>query len=462
MKKDSYLTFALFAGDVIIFYAALAGTLLVRYGTENFSGWWELHKIPFTILFIFWVIVFFIAGLYDRKFLKAGTELQSSVAKTMLISGIIGVGLFYIIPSFIIAPKTNLLIQIAASAIFVTGWRTFLSKTLAKSSKTKIIFFGHSKEMHDLIKTISTNPQFGFEPACIILTDKEKETHSAIVPVIRFDHNLPGLVKKYDASLVIASSEIKKDETIVRMLYQILPLGISFQDFPAFYEHITGKVPVSLIGEAWFIENIAQLKDNVTDYTKRITDILLAIIAGITTIVLFPLIAALIKLETAGPIFIKQTRRGKNGAPFTLIKFRSMLSLGPGGLAETGSPVWAQEIDSRVTRVGSFLRQTHIDELPQCWNILKGELSVVGPRPERPEFITHLEKVIPHYAMRHIIKPGITGWAQINMPGMYAGSVEDSMEKLQYDLYYIKRKSTMLDIAIILKTILLTLKRVGR
>ena len=462
MKKNSYLAFVLFAGDIIIFYTALAGTLLVRYGTEDFADWWELHKIPFTILFILWLVVFFIAGLYDRKFLKAGAELQSSIAKTMLTSGVIGVGLFYIIPSFIIAPKTNLLIQIVVSAVFVAGWRTLLSKALAKSSKIKIIFFGHSKEMHDLIKTISLNPQLGYEPACIVLTDKEKETHSAVVPVIRFDHNLSNLVKKYDASLVVASSEIKKDEAIVRMLYQILPLGISFQDFPAFHEHITGKIPVSLIGEAWFIENIAQLKDSVTDYIKRWIDIILAIIAGITTIVIFPIAALFIKLESSGPIFIKQTRTGKNGIPFTLIKFRSMISLGLGGLAETGAPLWAQEIDSRVTKIGSFLRTTHIDELPQCWNILKGELSVVGPRPERPEFVGHLEKVIPHYAMRHMIKPGITGWAQINMPGMYAGSVEDSMEKLQYDLYYIKRKNTMLDIAIILKTILLTLKRVGR
>ena len=143
-------------------------------------------------------------------------------------------------------------------------------------------------------------------------------------------------------------------------------------------------------------------------------------------------------------------------------EFRSMFALGPGGLAETGEPVWAQEIDSRVTRIGKLLRTTHLDELPQSWNILKAELSVVGPRPERPEFVSRLEKIIPHYAMRHLVKPGITGWAQINMPGMYAGSVEDSMEKLQYDLYYIKRKSTVLDVAIILKTILLTLKRVGR
>lgn len=462
MKKNSYLAFLIWVGDVAIFYAALVITLLSRYGQSSFYEWWVLHKLPFTILFLIWGVVFYIAGLYDRKFLKADAELQSLVARTMLISAIIGMGLFYAVPYFIIAPKTNLLIQVAVSSVLIISWRYLLSKTLAARAKIRVIFFGHSKELHELINIILPNPQFGYAPVCIMLTDKEREPHSASVPVVHFDHNLPHLVKKYGAALVVASNDIKKDESIVRMLYQILPLGVSFRDFPAFYEQITGKIPVSLIGEAWFIENIAQLKDLVTDYTKRVIDIVFAVLAGIIVIVLFPLIALLIKLETKGPVFIKQIRTGRNGMPFTLIKFRSMISLGPGGLAETSNPVWAQEIDSRVTGFGRFLRTTHLDELPQAWNILKGELSVVGPRPERPEFVNHLEKVIPHYAMRHLIKPGITGWAQINMPGMYAGSVEDSLEKLQYDLYYIKHKSTAIDIAIILKTILLTLKRVGR
>lgn len=462
MKKNSYLAFLIWMGDVAIFYAALVITLLFRYGQSGFYEWWILHKLPFTILFIIWGVVFYIAGLYDRKSLKAGAELQSIVIRTMLVSAIIGMGLFYAIPYFIIAPKTNLLIQVAISSVLIIGWRYLLSKTLAARAKIRVIFFGHSKELHELINIMLSNPQFGYAPICIVLTEKEREPHSANVPVVHFDHNLPRLVKKYDAALVVASNEIKKDESIVRMLYQILPLGVSFRDFPAFYEQITGKIPVSLIGEAWFVENIAQLKDPVADYIKRIIDITLAILAGLASIILFPLIALLIKLETRGPVFIKQIRTGKNGITFTLIKFRSMIALGPGGLAENGNPVWAQEIDSRVTGFGRFLRTTHIDELPQAWNILRGELSVVGPRPERPEFVSHLEKVIPHYAMRHLIKPGITGWAQINMPGLYAGSVEDSLEKLQYDLYYTKHKSTMMDIAIILKTILLTLKRAGR
>lgn len=456
------MAFLIFAGDIAIFYAALVITLLFRYGQGGFYEWWDLHKIPFSILFLIWGVMFFIAGLYDRRFLKADAELQGLIVRTMLASAVIGISLFYAVPYFIIAPKTNLLIQVVISAVLIVGWRYFLSKTLAASAKIRVIFFGHSNELHELIDIILSNPQFGYEPAAIVVTDKEQEVHALPAPTLRFDHNLPDLIRKYDAALVVASGEIKKDESIVRMLYQILPLGISFQDFPAFYEHITGKIPVSLIGETWFIENIAQLKDPVTDYIKRGTDVILAVLAGIVTILFFPLVAVLIKIESSGPVFIKQVRVGKNGIPFTLIKFRSMISMGPGGLAETGSPVWAQEIDSRVTRFGRFLRTTHLDELPQAWNILRRELSVVGPRPERPEFVNHLEKVIPHYAMRHLLKPGITGWAQINMPGMYAGSVEDSLEKLQYDLYYIKHKSTTMDVAIILKTILLTLKRAGR
>ncbi len=462
MRKNSYLVFIILAGDIIIFYASLVSTLYLHYGREGFADWWGLHKIPFSILFALWILIFFIAGLYDRRFLKPGAELYGNVVKTMITCAVIGIALFYSIPSFIIAPKTNLLIQIAATTTLIIVWRALLSRTIAGSAKIKIIFFGYSKEVYDLIQIIFSNPQFGYEPVLLVITEDKKITSLPKIPVRHFDHNLPFLVKQYEASMVVASSEIKKDETIVKMLYQILPLGISFQDFPAFYESIVGKIPVSLISEAWFIENIAQLRDAVSDYIKRALDIVLAFIAGVVTLLFFPLLALLIKMESAGPVFISQTRTGKNGIPFTLIKFRSMISLSKSGLAETGTPLWAQEIDSRVTKVGKFLRTTHLDELPQCWNILKNELSVVGPRPERPQFVEHLQKVIPHYAMRHLAKPGITGWAQINMPGMYAGSVEDSMEKLQYDLYYIKHKSTMMDIEIILKTILLTLKRVGR
>jgi len=184
---------------------------------------------------------------------------------------------------------------------------------------------------------------------------------------------------------------------------------------------------------------------------ERLLDILAGLILGIVTILIFPFAALAIKLESPGPIFYKQTRLGKNEKDFELIKFRSMRKD-----AEKNGAVWAQKNDSRITNVGKILRKSLIDELPQFINILKGEIGLIGPRPERPEFIKDLEKEIPFYHIRHLIKPGLTGWAQVNFK--YGNTTSDALEKLQYELYYIKNRSLFLDIKIILKTINILLK----
>jgi len=170
---------------------------------------------------------------------------------------------------------------------------------------------------------------------------------------------------------------------------------------------------------------------------------------------MLPIVALAIKLNSAGPIFYRQRRIGKNGKEFEIAKFRSMVCD-----AEKNGAVWASCNDNRVTFVGKILRKTRIDELPQIWNVLKGELSFIGPRPERPEFVKELVEKIPYYQMRHLVKPGLSGWAQINFP--YGASVEDALQKLQYDLFYVKNRSIVLEISIMLKTIMTLLKREGR
>ena len=181
----------------------------------------------------------------------------------------------------------------------------------------------------------------------------------------------------------------------------------------------------------------------------------MAFCLGLTSLPLFPFIAAAVKLNSPGNVFYTQKRIGKGGQMFWLLKFRSMVQD-----AEKDGAKWAEKEDTRITKVGNFLRKSRLDELPQLWNVLKGEMSFIGPRPERPEFVRELEKQIPFYQTRHLIKPGLTGWAQINFP--YGASVEDAMEKLQYDLYYIKHRSLVLDFGVVLKTIKIVLSRGGR
>jgi len=204
------------------------------------------------------------------------------------------------------------------------------------------------------------------------------------------------------------------------------------------------RVLLETINETWFSENIRQKK--AYEIAKRSFDILFSLLGVLITIIIFPLIALVIKIDSPGPIFYSQKRVGKNGKIFTLYKFRTMKSN-----VENNHFRPTTLNDSRVTKIGKILRRTHIDELPQLYNILKGDISFVGPRPEAIELVKYFKKEIPYYNFRHLIKPGFTGWAQINYH--YTISVEETKEKLQYDFYYIKDRSFFLDLAIILKTI---------
>jgi exopolysaccharide biosynthesis polyprenyl glycosylphosphotransferase len=251
-----------------------------------------------------------------------------------------------------------------------------------------------------------------------------------------------------------------EDENAAKRFYEVLPLGVSIVSFPNFYEAALEKIPVSSVNESWFLENLVEIKKRVYEFFKRIFDAAFSIILLFPTILLLPLIGLFIKIESPGPIFYRQKRVGKDGKIFEIIKFRSMYALSSDGGAEKNGVQWASLNDSRITKIGRILRKTRLDELPQLFNILKGEMSFIGPRPERPEFIEELQKQIPHYAMRQLIKPGLSGWAQIKFP--YGASVNDAMEKLQYDLYYIKNRSLILDLAIALRTLALIIRSEGR
>jgi exopolysaccharide biosynthesis polyprenyl glycosylphosphotransferase len=224
-------------------------------------------------------------------------------------------------------------------------------------------------------------------------------------------------------------------------------------DWAKAYEIICNKIPVSFVGQAWFLKNLKEGEKGLYDKTKNKIDIILA---GLLLIVFSPLwlvIALLIKLEDGGPIFYSQERVGKDRKLFFLLKFRSMKI---DAESKTG-PVWAKNEDPRATKIGRWLRRMHLDELPQMINVLKGDICLVGPRPERPEFVEELDKEIPYYHIRHLIKPGFTGWAQLKF--RYGRSVMDSKEKFQYDLYYMKNRSFLLDIGILLRTFQLFFKK---
>ncbi len=270
-------------------------------------------------------------------------------------------------------------------------------------------------------------------------------------------HALPGLIKERQVTTLVLAITHEINGTLLQTLLDCLEMGVEIIPMPLLYEQLTGRVPISHIGGHWDVAMPIQHPGTgaLWPLAKRLMDIALASAGLVSLGVLLPFIALAIYLDSPGPIFYEQARVGKGGRVFTVLKLRSMVVD-----AENGEALWAQKDDPRVTRVGRLLRRAHLDEWPQFFNILKGEMSLVGPRPERPEIVAKLAAEIPFYRVRHAIKPGAAGWALVKQG--YGASREDALLKLQYDLYYIKHQSLTLDLVILFKAIIDTLTRGGR
>lgn len=266
-------------------------------------------------------------------------------------------------------------------------------------------------------------------------------------PVVGDAADLTRLVEEYRAdALVVALSE-RRGVFPVSEVLQCKMRGVEILDAPTFYERSYKKLLLEQINPSWFFFSGGFRRTALFVVVKRLLDIVLSLLGLLLTLPFFPIIALLIKADSPGPLFFKQVRTGLNERSFVLYKFRTMRQ----DAELTTGAVWSTTNDPRITRIGVFLRTSRIDEFPQFFNVLRGDMSFVGPRPERPEFVEKLKQVIPYYSKRHFVKPGLTGWAQVCYP--YGASVEDAVEKLRYDLYYTKNLSAFLDLLIILETI---------
>lgn len=426
----------LFLGDVACLYLSFLGTIFFGFWGDFRWYWISLHLIPFSILYFFWLVVFYVFGLYDLRTIKAGPFLYTKISGAILACFGIGIAFFYLIPLFGITPKTNLVLNIVIFSVFFFAWRKIFSLLFSSRFLNRVTIIGDFLQVQELAKEIELRPYLGYK---LIVLDQNQDLLSQ--------------VQENKIDTIIVPSDIKDNSSLIENLYQCLPARVNFLDWMKAYEMVCNKVPVSFITQSWFLKNLREGEKAFYDKIKRVIDIVLASATLIATSFFWPLIALLIKLGDQGPVIYRQKRIGKDRKPFFLLKFRSMKADAEN---KTG-PVWADKEDPRVTKVGRLLRKTHFDELPQMINVLKGDISLVGPRPERPEFVESLEKEIPHYHVRHLIKPGFTGWAQIKF--RYGRSVMDSQEKFQYDLYYLKNRSFILDLGIILKTLQLFLRK---
>ncbi len=450
---------SLFLGDIAVLYASLYLTLLVRYGLD-FSSQLPLHLLPFSLVFILWILVFYIANLYELNFAKNSPEFYSSLFKSITVSAIISVLFFYLMPFVIetvqIEPRRNLLIYIAVFTGLVSLWRYLYNRLLGKTFKNNTIVVGFNQIAFDLAKFLNKNPQYGYNLKYALDVSEQAAFSFENVDFrqVRGAKDIEKILETNHINTIILSPEAYRLPDIIDVFYKASKRNVQFTNLASAYERILKKIPLESVNQLWFLENISRGEKRLYEFLKRALDMLLAIIGLAVLIVLFPFVALAIKWGTEGPIFYKQIRIGKGGKTFEVIKFRTMIKD-----SEKYGPVWATKKDLRVTTIGGLLRKTRLDELPQVINILKGEMSVVGPRAERPEFVQKLKKEIPFYEERLLTRPGLTGWAQINFGKDLDSS--DTKEKLQYDLYYIKNRSLTIDLAVILKTIKTVLSATG-
>lgn len=436
-KKESFL---LFIGDIFIFALSLWIALALRGGSNLSWNLYTDHLFAFSLVFVAWALVFFIAGLYDKYTTILKDKMPSMIFNAQLINIAVAVGFFYLIPYFGIAPKTILFLDLIITFILIYSWRIYMHSVLGLKKKENAVLIGSGEEMKDLEKEFNNNPRLDLKFVSLIDLDHVNGTDVST--------EVTKKVKSEGVTVVVIDLKDNRVEPIFSHLYNLIFSGVKFIDIDEVYEDVFDRVPLSLLEYSWFLENISLTQNPFYIFTKRLFDVIISLILGVVFCVLFPFVFVLIKLEDGGPIFFINKMVGRNNKPINIIKFRSM----------------SVKEKEKITKIGMFLRKTRIDELPQFWNVLKADLSLIGPRPEKQDLVALYEKEIPYYNMRYLIKPGLSGWAQIwqENPPKYGVDFNNTKTKLSYDLYYVKNRSIILDINIALKTIKDLLSRRGK
>lgn len=433
-------------GDLLVLHAALALTLLVRYRLighqDSLTTYWQGHWQYFLGVFALFITVFYINSLYSLRQMAAIRSFTRRTLNSVVAASLLAVIYFYLFPRVDIAPKTNLAIFAAIAAFSFLLWRRFAYWLIsAQAWQNSLAIIGYDQRIIALVEELKSRPGLGYQTALIFQNLTELQ-------------NLEANVINKNIRTIVLADDFGDDPKLRQTLFALLRHRVSFISYDNFYEQINEKVPVESIKQDWFLDNLQEGEKNYFDTLKKGLDFILAGAGLFISALLWPLLALLVKVSSPGPVFFTQPRVGKNGQIFRLYKFRTMKVTG-----NDGGMTLPQ--DQRITSIGRFLRSSRLDEIPQLINILKGEMSFIGPRPERPEFSAELEQKVPFYTTRLLVKPGLTGWDQIS--GEYhSPSADDTLKKLQNDLYYIKHRSFYLDAAIILKTIATVLGRGGR
>jgi sugar transferase (PEP-CTERM system associated) len=398
----------------------------------------------------FCLIAFYFYDLYDFLVMHDRRELVLRLVQALGLAWVALAITFYIFPKLMIGRGVSLAaFPLALSLSLMVCWRVSIHWVLGHPHfGERILVVGSGANAVEVAREVLGRKDAGYRIVGFVDNDPELVGKSLLNPrVLGLAADLDQIVRRENVDrIVVAMGERRGQFPTAELLQLSLGGDVSIEEGASFYERLTGRVSLDMLRPSWLIFSGRGRQARIAGLFRNVMHRLVALVGGILSLPIAIVTAILIKLDSPGPVFYKQERVGRNGKPFTLMKFRSMRVD-----AEKDGPVWAATSDDRATRVGWIIRKIRVDEIPQFWSILRGEMSFVGPRPERPHFVSQLAQEIPYYEQRHLIAPGLTGWAQIKYP--YGASIEDARQKLQYDLYYIKNQSLVLDAIILFETI---------
>jgi len=450
-RHVSTRSLTVFTGELVLIFGSVALAAAVQSTPDLASNLWKILLVTLVCQ-----LCLYYNDFYDLTLVHSNREVVVRLLQAAGAASIVLALLYFLQPALMIGNG------IFVSALFVflvaiLGWRLVFNQISGSMKlQERVLFVGTGDTARKVARQILDQHEFAYRVIGFIDDDASRIGERIVNPaIVGTPADIDRLIAEHGIDRIVVGMSDRRGKLPVEELLRAKMAGVRVEDATTTYERVTGKILIDDLRPSWLIFSDGFRVSRVTRLMKRTIDLGLSVILAILSLPLMVVTALLVLIEDGRPIFYRQERVGENGRTFTLAKFRSMRKDAEKG----GKPIWAKDGDDRITRIGRFIRKTRLDELPQLWNVVRGDMSFVGPRPERPFFVDQLTKEIPFYQQRHTVKPGLTGWAQVKY--RYGSSLDDAMEKLRYDLYYIKNLSVIFDLTIVFDTVKVVLFRKG-
>ena len=438
--------------DFLILSLALYISICIRRLSIVSIDYFKEVYYPFLIIILTSIVIFYMYGLYDKMTVKIYKELNRRILSGQILSAMIGAVIFYTSSYFSIAPKTILIIYILISSLLIFTWRRYARLIIKGNKDIKMLIVAEGDELLELRDEILNNKILNIKKVDVL--DLSQNNNLDLYTKIKNNIHEEG----YNVLAINMHNSYIKNQ--ISLFYELLLDKVNVVNFADLYEEVLQKIPLKNIDAGWFFNNLYNSKTKFYEKSKRAIDLALSIPAFLISLIFYPVVYIAIKIQDGGSIFYTAERVGKNNEVFKIYKFRSMTNKKVSDI-----DVASKDESSRVTKFGSFIRKTRIDELPQLINVINGDLSLIGPRPEFPQLVKEYSNQIPFYGIRHTITPGLSGYAQIyqeqNTVPKFGIATDATKVKLSYDVYYLKHRSLLMDTSLIIKTIRILLGKTG-